>query len=123
MNKFFISIAIIFSVLSAKAFDLFEPSIECTVIKVNKQVSAFGFKKFPKLYSGIFNQPNGNNLKISGESFKGIRPITKFKTEVFERIQIDIGEDVMLVELHGKPLSRNGNLLVNGVEVGKVTCH
>lgn len=111
------------SCLNANAFDLFGPSIECTVVKVKNPIAAFGFKKFPKLYSSIYNSPNEDILKISDKPFKGVKPISSFKTETFEKIQIDIGKETLTLELSGKPLSRNGVLRVNGKDVAEVTCH
>ncbi len=107
----------------AEGYDFFEPSIECTVIKVHSHIHAFGQSKFPRLYQSINNQPSKETLTIASKSLPGVRPKTIFKTENFEKISIVIGIQNFELELKGKPISRNGVLKVDGKILADVTCH
>lgn len=105
------------------AFDIFEPSIECTVVKVHSTRKVFGFESFPKLYQSINNDPTSSKLMIGGKEFSKINPVSTFKTENYEKIMIDSGTDQLGLELKGKPLTRNGTMTVNGANMADVTCH
>ncbi len=105
------------------AFGVFEPSIECTVIKVHLTRKVFGFESFPKLYQSINNDPTSSKLMIGGKEFSKINPLSTIKTENYEKIVIDSGADQLGLELKGKPVSRNGTMTVNGATVADVTCH
>ncbi len=107
----------------ASAFNPFEPSIECTVIKVLSTKSVFGISKFPKLYQSFNNDPLSSKLFIAGKEFSKLNPVSDLKTEIYEKISIDSGRDHLVLELKGKPISRNGTMAVNGVIIADVTCH
>ncbi len=40
----------------------FEPSIQCTVVKVHSNIAILGFNSFPKLYQSINNDPITSKL-------------------------------------------------------------
>ena len=107
----------------ASAFSPFEPSIECTVIKILAIQSVFGIGKFPKLYQSINNNPLSSKLFIAGKEFSKLNPVSYLKTENYEKISIESGGDHLGLELKGKPISRNGTMTVNGVMIADVTCH
>ena len=109
--------------LSLSSFELLEPSIECTVVKVINQIDIDRLKKFPKLYTSINNQSATSRLVISGKEFKNIDPVTKIKTDSFESIVIKIEQSELIIELKGKPISRNGSLKFGLIELAKITCH
>jgi hypothetical protein len=117
------SILTLFFSQLALAFGMFEPSIECTVIKVYSTTKAFGFDKFPKLYQSINNDPLSSKLIIAGKEFSKLSPISIIKTETYEKISISSEQDQLSLELSGKPISRNGTMMFNGVKVASVTCH
>lgn len=121
MKLLFSFIFLIYVDLSA--FELFEPSIECTVVSVLKQRNIGQLKKFPKLYTSINNNPATSKLVISGIEYKNVDPVTKVKTDSFELILIKIDQSELILELTGKPISRNGTLNFGLVELGKITCH
>lgn len=105
------------------AFGIFEPSIECTVIKVHSTRKVFGFESFPKLYQSINNDPSSSRLMIAGKEFSKLNPVSNIKTENYEKLVINSGTDQLGLELKGKPVSRNGTMTVNGATVADVTCH
>ncbi len=107
----------------AYGFSPLEPSIECTVIKVLKQQDIGNLKKFPKLYSSIYNNPVASSLFIAGLEFKNTDPVSQIKTAIFEKVMISIEEQELVLELNGKPISRNGVLKLGSIVLAKVTCH
>ena len=107
----------------AFAFSHFEPSIECTVIKVHGTQNAFGLAQFPVLYQSINNNPLSSALFIAGKEFSKINPVSDWKTDDYEKISIHSGQDDLGLELFGKPISRKGSLRLNGSIVADVTCH
>ena len=104
-------------------FSLFEPSIECTVIKVHTTTDIMGIPEFPKLYQSVNNDPLRSILKIAGTVFPGAKPKTHLNTDKFEKISILLQNKILELELHGKPISRNGFLKVDGKLLADVTCH
>lgn len=118
-----ICFGLILYVSSAYGFSPIEPSIECTVIKVLKQQDIGKFKKFPQLYTSINNNPATSRLFIAGVEFKSSDPISQIKSEVFEKIMISVEKSELILELHGKPVSRNGDLKLGSLLLAKVTCH
>lgn len=104
-------------------FGLFEPTIECTVIKVVSTTTVFGIVEFPKLYQSINNDPLKSVLHIAGKKLPKVKPKTVFKTDNFEKISIITENDNFELQLHGKPVSRNGTLTANGKILAEVTCH
>lgn len=120
--KLLFSLVALFCV-DLSAFELLEPSIECTVVKVLKQANIGQLKKFPKLYASINNNPSTSKLVISGIEYKNVDPVTKIKTENFESIVIKVEQSELILELTGKPISRNGTLKFGLIELGKITCH
>jgi hypothetical protein len=105
------------------AFEVLEPSIECTVVKVLNQRDIGQLNKFPNLHAVINNKPATSKLVISGIEFKNIDPVTILKTENYERILIKVEQSELILELTGKPISRNGKLKFGPIELGKITCH
>lgn len=104
-------------------FNIFEPVIECTIIKVHATTTFSSIRKFPKLYQSINNNPTKSILRIAGETFLNIKPETLIKTSNFERILIANGADDFVLDLNGKPISRNGVLKKNGKLLADLTCH
>lgn len=109
--------------LSSRAVTLFEPSIECTVIKVIEPQKVFGFKKFPELYQSINNNPQTSKLRVGKLELSNVDPVSAVKTESYEKILIKQNSDQLELELKGKPLSRNGTMTINGKLAAEVTCH
>ena len=105
------------------ALSIFEPSVECTVIKVISPQSVFGIKKFPELYQSINNNPQTSKLIVGKRELKTIDPVSVVKTDNYEKILIKEGSDELVLELNGKPISRNGTMTINGKLAAKVTCH
>ncbi len=104
-------------------FGVFEPTIECTVIKVHSKGSIWGITKFPQLYQTINNDPLKSRLHIARQLIRGVIPRSIWKIDGYEKILIRDVRDSLELEIHGKPLSRNGTLKVNGTLVANVTCH
>lgn len=105
------------------ALSIFEPSVECTVIKVISPQSVFGINKFPELYQSINNNPQTSKLIVGKRELKTIDPVSVVKTDNYEKILIKEGSDELVLELNGKPISRNGTMTINGKLAAKVTCH
>lgn len=123
MRKILIFTLIFLSAKIVYGLSIFEPSIECTVIKVHAITTFSSIKDFPKLYQSINNNPVKSTLRIAGLTFPNIKPETMLKTDTFERILIADGVDSFLLDLNGKPISRNGSLKKNGKLLADVTCH
>jgi hypothetical protein len=102
---------------SIVGLNVLEPSIECTVIKVNSSIPLLGFDNFPKLYDSINNNPLKSKLLIAGREFPKLNPETILKTETYERISIIHDRGTLELVLNGKPISRNGVLKENGFMV------
>ena len=119
----FLLIPFVLIVSLAYGFGLFEPSIECTVIKVHSTAKALGQTKFPKLYQSIYNDPMTSTLIIAGKKLLGVKPETLLKTDNFEKISIIVEAKTLELELKGKPISRNGILKFEGKLLAEVTCH
>lgn len=122
MNNVLLGFSILIS-FNVYCFNLSEPSIECTVVKVHSTKRSFGFDQFPKLYQSINNNPLESKLFIAAKEFSKIDPVTLIKTESYERISIVSGSENLLLELNGKPISRNGTMKINEIKVADVTCH
>ncbi len=103
--------------------DIFEPNIECTVVKVLSSRAALGFSRFPILYQSINNKPLTSILIIGGHEFVNLNATTDIKTDSYEKISINTNEGPLVIELHGKPISRNGTLSLNGQVLAHITCH
>ena len=121
LQLLFVSILLIIEI--AHGFQLFEPSIECTVIKVHSTKNVLGHPKFPLLYQSINNNPTKSVLIIAGKKLPGVVPKTILKTDNFEKISIVIENKNIELELKGKPISRNGTLKLDGELLADVTCH
>ncbi len=100
-----------------------EPDIQCTVIKVHQTIHIDGFKKFPLLYQTISNEPITSRLLIAGKELLDINPKTFLRTANSEVIAINTSQFSMILELFGKPISRNGVLKINGKVFAEITCH
>lgn len=111
------------AVLPAKAANFFEPNIECTITKVHSSVELEKIGKFPKLHQSINNWLIESDLHVAGHRLPASDPKTVFKTDSYEEIQIPVGKVVLTLELHGKPISRNGVLKIGSQLLGDVTCH
>lgn len=122
MTRLVFSLIFVYTI-HLSAFSPFEPSIECTVIKIFATQKAFGFSKLPTIYQSINNNPISSTLFIAGREFPKLDPVSELKTETYEKISIKSGNDQLELELRGKPISRNGKLTVNGQVVADVTCH
>lgn len=107
----------------ALAYSPFEPIIECTVIKVINPQSVFGFSKFPELYQSINNNPQISKLIVGKKELQTIDPVSVIKTDAYEKILIKEGNNEVVLELKGKPISRNGTMAINGKLAAEVTCH
>jgi len=121
-KKIFTMILLLVS-LDLFSFDINEPQIQCTVVKVHKYIKAFGFKKFPKLYQSINNNPLNSLLLIAGRKYPKLDPKIINKTKDFEQISISNGKDIIELEILGQPISRHGILKVNGKILANITCH
>ncbi len=121
MKILFISLLTSFSVYG---MGLFEPDIQCTVIKVHKQVkSVLDFKAFPKKFHTINNIATSSTLTIAGKKFNNLDPKVKKKMVGFERIEIELQNGILQLDINGKPMSRNGVLKFSGDLIGDITCH
>jgi len=121
--KLFLVIFIFWSSQTFGFISIFEPNIECTVIKVHSEIKALGFKKFPTLYLSINNKPIDSKLLIGKKKFDRLSPKTVIKTESYEKIIIKHDEGQLELELKGKPMSRNGTLSESGKLIADITCH
>jgi hypothetical protein len=108
---------------AAFAVSLFEPSIECTVIKVIEPQSVFGISRFPELHQSINNNPQTSKLIVGKKELLKVDPVSVVKTDRYEKILIKEGNSELILELKGKPISRNGTMAINGKLAAEVTCH
>ncbi len=105
------------------AFGLIVPDIQCTVTEVIKSQVVFGFKDFPQKYDAIANNGMLSKLAIRMKPFKSDPPYTIFKKGLREKILIKKNGKEMVIDIKGKPMSRQGTLSINNELVAKVTCH
>jgi len=108
---------------AASALNVLEPHVQCTVVKVHSVLDVFGIKNFPSLYQSLNNHPSEKTMHIANVSLNNIKPITTYKSETLELITIQNGSQKLELELHGKPISRQGVLKSNGVLLAELTCH
>ena len=120
-NNLFLAIIVFCSV--AFAISPFEPSIECTVIKIIEPQPVFGINKFPKLYQSINNNPQTSKLIVGEKELLHTDPVSVIKTVDYEKLTIALNQDQLVLELKGRPISRNGTMTINGKLAAEVTCH
>lgn len=99
---------------------LTQPEIQCTVLEVEKESKLFGINI--KQYDSISNDAVRSKLTISNKSVP-LTPELKEKTVDFEKIEITKNDQRVILKIHGKPISRNGTLELNGERIAKITCH
>lgn len=102
---------------------IFAPSIQCTVIKVHSTSNILGQKAFPKLYQNISYNPIRGIFILGSNKFKNLIPKTILKTNNLERILIKYKQGQLELQIHGKPISRNGILKQGQNTLADITCH
>ena len=105
------------------AVQLFEPSIQCTVVKVYSTKKILGFQYFPRKFHTINNVPHTSKLSIGKKEFKKLNPRSISKTLETEIIMIDTGNGKLELKLTGKAMSRTGELKISGEILADLTCH
>jgi len=105
------------------AFGLIEPDIQCTVTKVIKSQDVFGLSNFPKKYDAIANNGMLSKLAIRMKPFKSESPFTILKEGLREKILIKKDGVEIIIDVKGKPMSRQGTLNTNNELVAEITCH
>ena len=137
----------LFSVMGASSFanavQIVEPQMllipgnvyfECTIINLEKLAESdrkrfFDLKKYSGVRADVIDDQQllvslgKTKLKISLDRAKKM-----FLGPAHEKIELQVGEKVVTLDLEGKPLSRNGNLVISSnVDASKlaarVTCH
>ncbi len=71
----------------------------------------------------MINNPVASKLFISGTEFKNTDPVSQIKTATFEKVMIPVEEQELVLELNGKPISRNGVLKLGTMALANITCH
>jgi hypothetical protein len=109
----------------SKAFEphFSEPDVQCTIVKVHRREKLAGVKKFPSLYQTINNDPVTSRFFIAGRELQDANPETLFKSAEAETISIKTSTISIVLELKGRPISRHGDLKINGKKTAEVTCH
>jgi len=123
-----VSTKLLLIILTVIVFDtlglgLIEPDIQCTVTKVIKAQDVLGLKNFPKKYDAIVNNGMLSKLSIRSKPFKSEAPSTIFKEGLREKILIKKDGAELIIDVKGKPMSRQGTLKINNELVAEVTCH
>lgn len=109
--------------MTALAIGLVEPDIQCTVTKVIKSQNIMGFKSFPKKYDAIANNGMLSKLSVRAKPFKSEPPFSILKEGLREKILIKKDSNEMIIDVKGKPMSRQGTLKINNELVAEMTCH
>lgn len=102
---------------------LSEPRIECTVLEVLSPVRIPSLNRFPQKYQSLFNDNIESRLFVGGRELTDTNPSLVEKNSDLERIQIPYGQHILELKIYGRPISRQGHVLIDGAMVAKITCH